>query len=400
MKRTVFVVMLLMALVGCSGFGQPTHQPLPTVVLNGGATPAPQGTGALNSGGIIASGIVVPAQQAQLVSPVGGSVKSVTALQGGSVKAGQVLISLSGSEKQAAAVAAANLELVMAQQTLADLNEQAAQAGALAQKALADADKALKEAQDNRFRKSLARVTQATIDRAQADLIITKDSLKSERDNFAKFETRPADDVGRAQAFSALSAVQQKVDQAQWNLDWLLSRPDTLEVQQADADIAVATARQAAAQRQFDKLKQGPDPAALALTRARIDNAQAQVGAAQAALADLEVKAPFNGTVIWVAIHSGEWLTPGLPVITLADVEALRVETTDLSERDVPQVKVGQAVSVRVNALNQTVAGKVSQIASLADSLGGDVVYKTTIELASLPPGLRAGMTVAVQFGN
>jgi len=35
MKRTVFAVMLLAALVGCSGFGQPTPQPLPTVVLNG-----------------------------------------------------------------------------------------------------------------------------------------------------------------------------------------------------------------------------------------------------------------------------------------------------------------------------------------------------------------------------
>jgi hypothetical protein len=38
-------------------------------------------------------------------------------------------------------------------------------------------------------------------------------------------------------------------------------------------------------------------------------------------------------------------------------------------------------VTVFIKALNQDVAGKVSAIAPLADTLGGDVVYKTTIDL-------------------
>ncbi len=38
-----------------------------------------------------------------------------------------------------------------------------------------------------------------------------------------------------------------EVDQIQWNLDWLISRPDTLEVDQADAAIGVAQANLAAA---------------------------------------------------------------------------------------------------------------------------------------------------------
>jgi hypothetical protein len=82
----------------------------------------------------------------------------------------------------------------------------------------------------------------------------------------------------------------------------------------------------------------------------------------------------------------------------LADLANLRVETTDLSERDVPRVAPGQAVSVTIKALNQDVNGKVLSIAPLADTLGGDVVYKTTIELDELPPGLRAGMSVDVRF--
>ncbi len=63
-----------------------------------------------------------------------------------------------------------------------------------------------------------------------------------------------------------------------------------------------------------------------------------------------------------------------------------------------PRVAVGQPVSVYVKALDERVAGRVSVIAPLADTLGGDVVYKTTIDLDSLPPGLRPGMSVEVQF--
>ena len=52
-------------------------------------------------------------------------------------------------------------------------------------------------------------------------------------------------DVNRAQAFSRLAAAQKSVDQAKWNLEWLLSRPDTLEVSQADAAIIVAQVKRA-----------------------------------------------------------------------------------------------------------------------------------------------------------
>ncbi len=69
-----------------------------------------------------------------------------------------------------------------------------------------------------------------------------------------------------------------------------------------------------------------------------------------------------------------------------------------MSERDVPKIEVGQPALVVVEALNQEITGRVSLIAPLADILGGDVVYKTTIVLDTQPPGLRAGMSVEVQF--
>lgn len=394
------LVWVCCGLAACSGFGQPTLQPLPTVVLDARTNGSTTTQAAGGEGLVQASGVVVPAEQAQLAAPAGGNVKTVSAAQGDVVKAGQLLVSLAGGEKLVAAIAAANLDVAVAQQAINDLTEQAEPARARAQQKLADADQALKEAQDNRYRKNLARVTQATVDRAEADLIIARDVLKNAEENYRKFENRPAEDVQRAQAFSLLAAAQQKVEQLRWNMDWLLSRPDTLEVQQAEAAIAVAQANQSAARKAYDKLKNGPDPDALALARARLTLAQAQLTASQAAMADLEVKAPFAGTITRVNVHNGEWVLPGQVLFNLVDLEHLRIQTTDLSERDVHAVKVGQKVTVMVKALNQEVAGRVTKISPLADTLGGDVVYATTIELDKKPEGLRAGMSVEIQFGQ
>ena len=83
------------------------------------------------------------------------------------------------------------------------------------------------------------------------------------------------------------------------------------------------------------------------------------------------------------------------------DLKRLRVETSDLSEKDVVKVAAGQPVSVRVDALGETISGEVINISPVASTLGGDVVYKTTIRLEKpYPEGLRAGMSVDVQFGE
>jgi multidrug efflux pump subunit AcrA (membrane-fusion protein) len=85
-------------------------------------------------------------------------------------------------------------------------------------------------------------------------------------------------------------------------------------------------------------------------------------------------------------------------VVVVIDPNHMHVETTDLSERDVPQVKIGQTAHITIKALNQNVTGKVTAISPLADSLGGDVVYKVLVRLDSLPEGALAGMSVTVDF--
>jgi multidrug resistance efflux pump len=71
---------------------------------------------------------------------------------------------------------------------------------------------------------------------------------------------------------------------------------------------------------------------------------------------DLEMKAPFAGTVTQVNFQSGEWVIPGQAILALADLLHPRIETTDLSEKDIPQVEVGQPVTILIG-INQDVGG-------------------------------------------
>jgi multidrug resistance efflux pump len=89
---------------------------------------------------------------------------------------------------------------------------------------------------------------------------------------------------------------------------------------------------------------------------------------------------------------------PGQVVIVMGDLSRFQVETTDLSERDAPKVGVGQAAQVEVMALNQQFAGKVTDVSRISSTVGGDVVYKVTIELDLQPPGLLWGMTANVRI--
>ena len=85
-------------------------------------------------------------------------------------------------------------------------------------------------------------------------------------------------------------------------------------------------------------------------------------------------------------------------VVILGDLEHLRMETSDLSERDVSEVTLGQGATVYIEALNLEVGGTVVEIAPQANTIGGDVVYTVTIELDEQPEGLRWGMSVDVEI--
>jgi HlyD family secretion protein len=144
----------------------------------------------------------------------------------------------------------------------------------------------------------------------------------------------------------------------------------------------------------------------LGLDDVHIESAEADVARMQALLdsekaildSQYVLVAPFDGTIVSVDIAPAETVVPGQVVILLGDLSEYQIETTDLSERDVTRVQVGQPANVFIEALEEEFTGKVIDVDRVSTSLGGDVVFKVTIELDDQPEGLLWGMSADVQI--
>jgi RND family efflux transporter MFP subunit len=196
--------------------------------------------------------------------------------------------------------------------------------------------------------------------------------------------------VGRVKAVAVKVGDQVKASQVLVELDTTL----------LEARVKEAEANLAAAQVQVKYLKRvGTDEVHLESAQAEADRAQALLDSANATLAAQSILvAPFDGTIAAVDISAGETVVPGQVVIMMGDLSRFQVETKDLSERDVPRVQIGQKTNVFIKALNQDFSGKVTDISRVSSTVGGDVVFKVTIDLDQQPQGLLWGMSADVKI--
>jgi len=172
-------------------------------------------------------------------------------------------------------------------------------------------------------------------------------------------------------------------------------------VREAEANLAYAEIQLSYLVRNVGCRGEGCAPSYKHIEVAEIDVARAQalLDSANAALASQSaLTAPFAGTVISVDISPYETVAPGQIVMVLGDLSKYRIETTDLSERNVSKIKVGQTATIFIEALGEEFSGRVVDIARSSTELGGDVVYKVTIELDKQPAGLLWGMSADVDI--
>jgi len=196
--------------------------------------------------------------------------------------------------------------------------------------------------------------------------------------------------VGRVKAVNVKVGDQIRAGQVLVELDTTLLEA---KVKEAQANLAVA-------QVQVNYLKRiGTDEVHLESAQAEADRAQALLDSANTTLAaQSTLVAPFNGTIVSVDISPAETVVPGRVIITMGDLSRLQVETKDLSERDVPRVQIGQTASVFVESLGEEFSGEVIDISRISSTVGGDVVFKVTIDLDKQPKGLLWGMSADVNI--
>ncbi len=146
------------------------------------------------------------------------------------------------------------------------------------------------------------------------------------------------------------------------------------------------------------KLRLSVPPEEIEIANANVQEAQASIEIAQANLAQGTLVAPHDGTIASIKITPGEFVPSHQVVVTLATLNQLQIETTDLSERDIPNVHLGDSANIFVEALNKNISGKVIGISPIASTVGGDIVFKVTIAPDTQPEGLLWGMTAKVEI--
>ena len=367
------------AICGCGGAPEP--EPAPLVPSPEAATASRRS--AFNGPSVTASGEVVAAQEAHLGFAMAGQVGTVEVELGQKVQEGQTLVALESSILEAG-VAQAEAALAAVRAQLAEL-----EAGPRAEQ-LAAAEAA--------YESALAQ--------------------------YRKLEAGPSDEERRIalaalrKAEAALVQAQAAYDEISW-MEEVTEMPQTLALQRATLDyesalanyelamrgalaedLAAAWAGVESAKAQVDALRAGASAEQLAAARAAVAQAEAGLETARAALNQATLLAPFGGTVADLQVGLGQIVVPGQVILTLADMNHLRVETTDLSERDVARVQVGQRATVFIEALGVDVPGSVVLISPQASTLGGDVVYSVVVDLDGLPEGLRLGMSVEVEIAT
>jgi HlyD family secretion protein len=360
----VFAGILLTA---CASAGAQTTEstPIPTVAAENA---------------IVAEGRVEPIRYAEIAFTASGVVDELLVSEGEKVSEGQAIVRLGNSEALQADVARAEENLLQAQQEF-----DAATPEAL--KSMADAYDAVRLAQqrldDFAVPSEFSGLTpaqamekmQAKLDKAHQDYAPYKDYRPN--DKYVKELKKRLDDAWADYNRAA---------------EWMSL--------QADLDTAKAQLEQA--RRDYAYLVGGSEAEDMTPAQAKYEAAQANLTAAKAALADVELRAPFAGTVAGLDIRVGESVNAGQVVATIADFSNWVVKTTDLTELDVVDIKGGQAVSIVLDAIpDASLNGKVESIGQTYAEKQGDIVYEVTIALSEpLPESMRWGMTAEVKFAK
>lgn len=385
LRGSIGILVGLAVAAGCNG-GIPEQTPTPEAEMGGEFAPI-----------VSATGVVLPQTWATLSVQAAGTIEEILASEDEVVEAGEVLVRLEGEETLQATLSAARYELVAASQALEALYEDPAVRSAAAAQAVVEAEKAVDEAQ-RRLNNLLSSTDQADIDQAQANVILARDKLDKAREDYEPYANKPENNLVRAALLSKMAQAKKEYDAAVRLLNNLLGDAKPLDVAKAQADLELAQANLEAARKDYEILQKGPDPDDVAAAEARLANARDQLAAAESALKDLELVAPFAGTVSEIYVRAGEGVTPGMPILLLADLSHLKVETTDLNEIDVAQVRVGDRATITFDALpDLEVHGEVVRIASKA-AAGSGVNYTVAIELDEIPEELRWGMTAFVDI--
>ena len=337
---------------------------------------------------IEATGTVRASHSAVLVWNTSGRVEAVNAGIGAKVRTDQVLASLA-LDTTPRNILLAGADLVTASQNLATLlgsNSSVAQA----MQNLADAKQAVKDAQDAYDTLTRKRVSDALVKDISDQIDQAKKQLKFQEYIYDLFYSHRAEGAtDKALMIVQLTNSRQNIANLTARYNWFTSKASPIVVEESLAALNLAKAKEADAQREMDRMKNGTNPD-------DIQAAKARVAAAQATYNQFQIMAPFDGTVTQAQPQTGDWVSPGQTAFRVDDLSHLMVDL-QISEVDINNVLVGQPVSISLDAIpNKTYKGVVSKVNQSTQAGQGGVNFTVSVTLTDADELVKPGMSASV----
>jgi HlyD family secretion protein len=228
---------------------------------------------------------------------------------------------------------------------------------------------------------------------AQADFMRIKVGTRAEEVAERKAE------VASAQA--SLTLAQQTYDRVKQVTQGGFESVAKLDEVTASLDVAKRTLEQASLA--YQEAVAGHTVEERGVAQAAVAKAEAAIATLQAQVNEMNVKAPITGQVYQVGAELGEYVSPGVPLLSLVDLSDVWVGF-DLREDLIKGLKVGDRFTVRIPALgDMPVTVEVRTIATRGEYAGWRATRATgdfdlrTFEVRAYPvdklPNLRPGMS-------
>lgn len=398
------------------------------------------------------TGQIKSADSVDLAFERGGKIKSVSAVEGKDVMAGQILISLDNSD------------------LFAQLNE--AEAGADAQEAKLEElkkgtrveDLLIAKANFENAKKSLDNSRQNALDKISDAFAKADDAVRNKVDsaftaprgtrpvfNFSfsnsaadlqvkedvEFGRRDAEKIlvlwkSEIDAFSGVENLEINLSEAEKNLNAVKSFLDKVslaisvgtpgtsvpaayntDVFSARTNVAAAISNLSIARGQLNSdesslivyqnqlaLKEaGATAETIAAQQAAVRQARARADSIRAQIEKNIIRSPIDGRVAKVNANVGEIAAAGVPLVSIISGKQFEIEA-NITEADIARVKIGDQAQVTFDAYGPELSyqAKVIKIDLGATNLEGVTAYKTTLQFLSEDEKILEGLTANINI--
>ena len=374
--------------------------PLLVAVVAGGYAFSRKDTG--NAGGAVRISGNIEATDVEVSFRLAGWVESRLVSEGGVVSMNQPIARLD-SEYLEQEVAMRRAEVAGVGAKLAELEagsrpEEIARAESAVAHAQARLDELLAGSRTQEIEAARASVQRAAAENTRADVDYARQRQLYEQDVISARE--------RDNALASYGTTKAILAEAQERFRLVQEGPRHEQITQARAALAEAQAW-------HDQVLAGPRKETIEQVRAEQLRAEEALRLAETRLSYAAITAPLSGIVLSDHAETGEYVTPGAPIVTIGDLENVWLRGY-IDETDLGRIKLGQSVAVTTDTYTDKVyEGVLSFISSEAEFTPKNVqtdkervklVYRVKIDIPNpdfeLKPGMPADAEIRLAQGE